>query len=219
MKTLTKAYDIIYHTALDHNFPTAFICPYLDLECDVFHDCLGIEFYYELLEDMKDYANVEAYEEGLTYANGDVVLYYGCYFESICDNNEDEPCSRDCWKSAARFQTDCYNQLWEHLVGYIVHYLAVPAITFSTYPTSARGATRLRDEKLGNEGVSKDGLLTLTNTYKQIAERKLNKLKAWMKRQHDCGACDFSNVAFIQSCSQNCQQPIPTTGRTWFLKY
>ena len=97
------------------------IQPYLVLEENALaRECLGIEFYAELLADKVVYA-APFYSSQTAYIIGDVVQYDGWIYECIQDSTNNIPTNALFWQTAPLFASTCFNSLWNE--GFLSYFI------------------------------------------------------------------------------------------------
>ena len=223
MQTIITPGEVIRHSPESSKYPPQkvekFIFP---IEEELARNCLGFDFYEALIGDLKDWSGIKVWVSGATYAEGDLVNYYGLIIESKVADNINNPCEDtegQYWALAVKFNTECFEDLYTR---YLRDYLAFTAmqssLEYTTYPASAKGVQEWASESngSGSRSASRQTFVARKNKALNDAARILANMKAWMARQHESGACDFSGVLFIQQCTGTCNAPRQT--RKFFFR-
>ena len=131
------------------------------VETTMARECLGKEFYADLVNDLNDYSSVAAWTNGVTYLVGQSVVYKGVYYTAIATTTA-EPSLKSDWDLAEKFQSQCYNDLWCETLG---RYLALLVVENSIPPIStpltASGTVKKKGE--GFDAANEASVLRLQN--------------------------------------------------------
>lgn len=216
MKTIITPYEVVSNSPVKESFPTKYICDQIYIvEYNLFQECLGLDLYNALLDDIKPIAGIPEYDIQTTYSEDDEVIYEGCVFVSLSDNNTADPANINYWKVADKFNTECFQTLWDlHLKQLLAFSIILPAVSYATYQAGGSGLMEIINE---NEK---------TASYKVFDsfERKLNSDVAIRKKSIINYIVDNSNKncfedykLFKDSCKINCD--ISGGRRRIFFKY
>ena len=178
-------------------------------------ECLGFDFYDLLIADLKDWSNIKAWVSGTSYATGDLVNYYGLIIESKVDSNNNNPCEDTggtYWMLADKFNTACYQTLWENYMrDYLAFSVMATSLDHTTYPVSAKGAQEWAQEGSGSgsKSASYQVFVGRKNKLLNDAADILENMKSWVLREHNDAdsSCDFSEVLFVKQCIGACNTP------------
>lgn len=205
MKTLITAWEVIKKSpASDKTAPTNVINHIALEEVSFARECLGVDLYNALLDDVCEYDCLEEWSSLSTYAEGAFVTYYGSILESQVDNNILNPCEDcDSWKEAPKFKSACYEELWNnHLGFYLAFRIMKTALVFSTYQTSSSGVQETFSEDKGIKSASKGTFGVVVSAYDAGIQKHLDNLKFYVECNKTCGS--FSTALFLQNCGDVC---------------
>lgn len=121
-KRLMTPFLVIKYSGLYLTFP---LCDFsiIDLyEEYEMRECLGEDFYKDMLDDLFDYSDTEEYDVQQDYIIGDTVFFDGQAFKAIAASQGIEPLNTDYWELGKKFNSDCYEHFF---CNYLVYYLAL----------------------------------------------------------------------------------------------
>lgn len=189
---LITAWEVVQFSPVKRDYPTAFICNSIKhKELKIFRDCLGNDLYELMIADLIPYDTYEEYETDKIYDEGEVVLLDTCLFKSKIDNNTSNPTGSDTWELAKKFESDCYNELWEcYLRQYLAFMVIYSTINYATTQAGAKGIMKFADGVSGEASVHHKALFTYEQNFKRAllddANDILENMKAFMKDNPDC---------------------------------
>ncbi len=187
--SLITAFEVVKFAPVRFDFPTANICDFIsDVELDLFDDkCLLIETREKLEADLITYTNVPTYDGNNTYALDDQVLLDGCIFISLANDNTASPIDSDAWTLAPKFETACYNTLWDKfLKRYLAFNITATVMAYSTYQAGSKGLTKFALDNTGVQTVNQKEFFEWKTTIIYDSERILRNMRNWMKDNTVC---------------------------------
>jgi hypothetical protein len=226
-QTLISAWEVVKYSPESNKFPTAYVEPHIyHKEQQVAREYLGLDFWDLLLADKVDYGLVENWDDTTTYASGDYVDYYGTVLESIQDDNTVDPVNdlaNDYWIEAPKFETACYQSLWEvgGLRDFLAFFIIVEAFQSTTNPAGGKGLTEWIDDGGQRDGAGSRSASASTqqnriNGIRGQAEVRQKNMQIWMIRQHEAETCLFTDALPIASCYI---KPVQQPRRIAYRKY
>lgn len=99
--------EIIKFTGLDASFN---LCDQSLIDRVIlkeFYDCIGIDFYKEIMKGLQTYEDVKGFNTDETYNVDDVVSYNGVLYIAIEESTGVIPSSYGCWALAPKFSRQC----------------------------------------------------------------------------------------------------------------
>ena len=208
---LTPWEAVVYGPVLKE-FPTAYMDPYISrVESKLFRSCLGLDLKTKMIEDMKNYSNLQEWDETASYGEGDIVIFHGCAIISKKNNNTDlpgaDPDPSDpefhAWEPAMKFTEPCFNELWIlYMRDYLAFQTSLKAIRKSTHQAGARGLTEHMDTNTGSRTVSRTSISDWKREVQEDAYDILEDMKHWIIETYKEEACEeFANIPFVKdSC-------------------
>lgn len=223
---LISPYEVINNAPVKRDYPTTYLCTMLDvLEHDLVVSCFGDVFYALLKVDKIDYSTVPEYTDGkipqyingLIYSLGAHVFFDNCLFVSLEDNNMDAP-SMNTWGIAPKFNTPCYNDLWDLLKMYLSLMIINKTLVYTTYQIGAKGVTMFDLDAAGTHTAGKDGLNSVQKNLIQNADLVLANLKVWVIAHKDI-CPTLAIIPFVSDlCGGSCN-PSNRRARRIYFKY
>ena len=202
---IITAGEVILKSHLPETFTTGLICKYLDKwEKLAFNNCLGYDLYNLLVDDLFTPTTVTDWTDTTVLVDGDYyefeeVVYLYTANETI--TGVDMPNCSDNWSIAQKFNTDCYNELWNNgLCDYLANYIHLRVLPFTKktlYPNTSKNSVSSFDNKLYSQDYE--------DIQREVAEC-LELLKCWIEDDNDdtTTTCDWSSVEFLNDDCNNC---------------
>lgn len=140
LKTIMTPNLVILHSGISLNFP---VCDFNVLAMNEEYEmseCLGDDFYQDILDDLVDYSATEEYSPLTPYIIGNTVWFDGEPFEAIAVVDGIEPPNKDYWKPGRRFESYCYEDFFcKYLVYYLAHIILRLRLPFIRTKIEGRG--------------------------------------------------------------------------------
>lgn len=204
-RTLITAWEVVRYSPESDHFPTAYVEPHIyPKEQTLRRTFLGKDFYDALIADQIDYGTPDEWSKSATYASGDYVNYFGATLVSLTGSNTVQPCDDPdnvYWGIPDKFETSCYQSLWElYLRQYLAYYVIAAPLEYTTYPSGGKGVTEWVDDGGGfrdGSGVKSASRQTMSKRLERLnndANEIQQNMVEWMNDQTDDGACDFSDA-------------------------
>jgi hypothetical protein len=210
MATIITAAEVVKYGFVHPDYPVAYVCDHIQRkEQALFRKCyLGTSFYGLLLADLSDYSETPLYSAEATYQIDDSVCYDGNVFISTCADNQVNPGDDPggCWVVAPKFESQCYQNLWETNLRYWLAYeICLTSLDYSTYAIGGEGATKQVSDSTGRVTVNEGEFKQVKRKARTDADEHLENMLAWMVEQTNSGedgGCDFTVVPEVnKSCS------------------
>lgn len=209
MKTIQTAAEIRLHSVVDASYRIEGLCDrILVYEETAFKQCLGLEFYNTLIEDLNNIpSDTEEWDESKDYSIDNYVVYHELIYISIISNNKNKvPGVDESWSLIRKFKTNCYNELYDrYLKVYLSNYAVHNDLTFNTAQFGNKGIVITKSDKSGQERVSLELMYQWRRDAKKLYDDTLELIKIWIEKNKS--SCNFSKVAFLnndcdsESCS------------------
>lgn len=199
---LLTPYEVVKYSPVRRDYPTAYICQMLeDVELKLMNDCFGYDFYMAMIDNLIIYSNVPKYVNGTTYQLDDKVLLDGCIFISIVNSNNDNPIQSDKWGLADKFETECYNELWQRLKKYLAMQVIYYTMNYTTYQNGAKGTVKFTEDNSGIKTVDREEMVLSKKSFLNDSLMILDNLKYWViTKKEECPI--FKSISFVRaSCS------------------
>lgn len=207
--TLITPYEVIKYGPVADTFPTKYVCDQIYVEESLlFHECLGEDLYEAMLADMNSMSGIDDYDIQKTYSIDDEVIYEGCVFVSLTDENNADPDNMNYWKVRDKFKNECFQTLWDNILGQLIAFsVSLASVRYATYQAGGHGIMEMIDDNAGSRTVhykAFDGFERKLES--DIVARKRIATRA-ITTNKDC----FSNYALYQkTCEKECE---PARGR------
>lgn len=222
MITLITAWEVVKFGPVQKEYPTSDICNHIKrIEHKSFLKCfLGKDFYDDLISDLKDTSTCEAFNIDSTYALDDLILYEGCVLQSTIDNNTTHPDESDSdWKIADKFNTACYQELWECHLRYWLSLLIIhDTIRYTTHKAGAKGVVKVLTDDFVS--VNEKELYSFKKEVRLDAEDELQLMYDYMLSIAKTDGTKFMNVQKIASVcgEETCLPPRKTRRRRIYIR-
>lgn len=216
--SLITPYEVLqYSPAKGSTYPTVQFCELIpQIEQELARDCLGLEFYDYLVENLAEVpAGVLEYDPGQTYAIDDKVIRNGCLFVSLVNSNNSDPLKETGdWEAFPRFTVEAVNDFWR---AYLRRLLALKvymsSLIYSAWQPGAGGITVAAGDRDGFRAVNKGELGDVKRGVISEIERVTTNMLAWLRENgEDAGF----PTAFV--CKNLCQTQ-GKVSRRWAWKY
>jgi len=173
MMGIWTAKEVIRFTPVEDNFPTAMVNKVLDLnERGMFIDFLGLDFYDILVADLSDHAAATDFDNTVTYAVDQKVIYLDIVYISLENSNGDVPKNSSKWAEATKFDTEEYQNLWvDSLRIYGAFEIMNPSRILSTYKTDSGGSYEKFNEDAGRRTASGHAMKMIHQTNGTLQNR------------------------------------------------
>lgn len=139
-KTLMTPSLVIQYSGVSLSFP---VCDFNTLAMNEeyeMEECLGGDFYQDMLDDLVDYSNTEEYSPLESYIIGNTVFFDGVAYEAIAVVEGIEPPNKDYWQLGRRFGSDCYEDFFcRYLAYYLAHIILRLRLPFIRTRIEGRG--------------------------------------------------------------------------------
>ena len=226
METLVSSFEVIKYSFAKKEYSTDAICNLIKtVEKNVFNKCLGDEFYDYLLSNVNTFDAATLWSKKKTYGKDDLVIFCGCIFESVIDENNDDPSDSTNWIQPVKFNDMCLRKLWEcYLREIICQSVYSESLVFETIQGTAKGLISLDTDNTGVKSASVQMIRLTQEKITSIVENAIDGMIKWIKEQHhqwECTkddpdplkrkGCDFSLVKFISDKCKECT--IDTKGK------
>lgn len=206
--SLITAFEVVKYSPVRFDYPTATICTAIkNKETTLFRQCLGLEFYDILLDDVINYDcaslytnatcgdgieyvegqvchdTIAQYDDTMCYQDGDLVLHDGTIFESLVDGNNDPIISAK-WRIAPKFENAHYQELWDSYLKYYLAYMIIyTTISYSTFQAGSMGLVNIKNyTEQGQSTVDTKALWNWKANIKQDAIDYLDNMKVYIAR-------------------------------------
>ena len=147
-RTLITGLEVVNHAPTSYRDEALAKCPYIHIvEEALFHECLGIALYNDMLSDIVDYSSVGAFREQQPYTVGSNVIVNGIIYTCIQATTSQTVANSNFWQVAIKFNNPAYQELWTRYLAMLIatnvqiHTLATQAVS-----VSAAGVTRSKSE-------------------------------------------------------------------------
>lgn len=164
------------------------ICELIFLEQDIICRCFGMDFYRKLVADKK-VTEADEWQDRI-YKKGVVVYWHGYYFESIVDRNRSEPYNEECWVKVDKFNSECFNQIWDKLRVWLANEIAIHSIPFLGHRIGDNGIQSNVDTQTSTRRADAGDEYIVTKSYEEINARRLDVLGKYMEES----TCAFPEV-------------------------
>jgi len=206
--TLINDREVVTLGGLNKDFPTCSVTDIWHIEQSVKYDCLGEEFYIELLGDKKDYSKeANEWDASEKYLEGDVVIYQGVYYIAIASNSATLPTNTTYWDLAPKFNNAYYNELWQFLGRYIASKVARMTIQPVVTPITGQGAIKREGETFSPAGFKDiNSFYAWLDAMATAALRNMDKYLDSKKDETDAFdlLLDFRGLSGCNSSSGDC---------------
>ena len=158
----------------------------------LFRVWLGMDFYAEMLADVKDYSARPSFVEGNLYTTGFIVEYNGKYFNCISDTSGTQfPSNAAFWEPAVKFENSNFEFLWNRYLKTVVAW----SIFHSGVVYEAIRVTELGVQRYGENETFKNRPATARelSAFKQEIGGDLNRFLQNMHRYLVDNAATFPN--------------------------
>lgn len=216
MNTIISAYEVVRNAPVKESFPTKYVCDHIYVnEFSLFEDCLGLDLYNALIADLKSISNIDEYDIQNTYNEGDEVVYDGCVFVSLNDNNTADPGNINYWKVRDKFNSECFQNLWDyHLKQLLSFAIILPAIGYATYQAGGNGLMEIINDNEKTVGYKAyDNFERKLNSDISIRKKAIVNYILNSKNKN----CFEEFNLFKDSCKSNCD--ISAARRRLSFKY
>ena len=217
METLISSYEVVKYSFAEREYSTQHICNLIKhVEKSVFSNCLGDDFYDMLISNSTKYDKAELWSKKKTYSQGDIVIYCGCFFESLINSNNEIPETEN-WFEPVKFENSCYQKLWECFLREILaQSIYKESIPFETMKGSAKGLMVFAPDDTGATTASMTNIRFVMDRITKLVDESTNLMVKWINSQHElweCGqnqipkveqGCNFSMVKFIKDKCNPC---------------
>lgn len=200
---LITNYDIKTHSLVFNRYisdcSVQTICAFEEL---LFLDCIGVDFYNELKNDVIDYSGAQLFSDEVNYSTGDVVIYKDVLYVSKVDNNDSNINDKEKWDFAPKFNSDCFNTVW---CRYLVYILSA----YSAIKTLQQKVVMVTDKGIVRENGSQFDKATLTEIDHQIRglnsilNEYINSFKYYAMNYNDNGC--FDTTLFLSNHCEVCK--------------
>lgn len=204
--SLITEWEVIKSVTVKDDFPTGNITKVKDLiEEQMFCDWLGSDFYDVLKEDLADHSDAVAWNATVTYTTGIKVIYEGCVFVSLEDNNQDSPVNSSKWAEAEKFKTDEYNLLWPKLKTYLAYQIIGPANIATTWETDSGGTREVFNEDSGRKTPSQRVFQKVDQNFDSLGSAAQSSLIRFIEKavKEESRKVYYDKVDFL-----NCHNPM-----------
>lgn len=154
LKTLLQPSDIVKFTIVSPHFPTCDLRTLYGIEFFEGLNCLGKEFYQQLLGDLNDYSAVLPYSNTQTYNTDDLVAYKGVIYVALVDALTGViPTTVEKWDTAPRFATQCFEDLFCLFLGEYLSWVVIRnRLPFVATKITAEGVVKVMGENFAAAG-------------------------------------------------------------------
>jgi hypothetical protein len=200
-KVLITPWEVVRYGPVQKEYPTGYGAKHIPTkERKLFRDCLGKSLYKLMMDDVKDFTNVAEWDSKATYQEGDQVLFHGCVIESNIANNTDLPGKSSSWEPAKKFESECFNDLWElHLREYLAFEVIYTSIRYATHTASAKGLVEHFDTETGTKTVGTKALIDFKRELKDDALDRLEDMRDYIIEAYNENECTvFECVPFVK---------------------
>lgn len=205
---MITAGEVVKYSPESSKFPPGAVQPHIFRKERAFvRAFLGNDFYQLLLADLTDVSAMQAWSPNKSYSTGDVVDYFGMTLESLADANTVNPCEDTdgaSWASVQKFQSACYQSLWEQgMREHLAYTIMAASIDHTTFPAGARGLVEWVDDASGSRSASNFAFVARKNKLLADASEALENLKEYIYREHTDteSTCDFSELLWLKGCT------------------
>lgn len=184
LSTLITGEEVRRFSPARFDSPTGNFC--IDIknrEIKLFRECLGLEFYADMLDDVVEYHNVPVYSDTEVYNTDDLMLFDGMIFVSLVDNNTFSPEDDTKWAIAPKFYTAKYQYIWDNYLRYYLAYMVLySTINYSTFQPGSMGLVFIKNyTEQGQSTAGMDALWNFKANLKNDAIDILENLKVYIK--------------------------------------
>lgn len=146
-QTLITPSEVVKYSGLGVSFP---ICDFKMIAMNEkfeMRQCLGKQFYRDMLADLADYSDVEEWSPLTSYIVGNLVVFDGTVYEAIDTSEGIEPLNADFWTLADKFESDCYNEFFCEYLGFYLAYIMLRIrLPFIWTKIEGRGIIQFNDQ-------------------------------------------------------------------------
>jgi len=159
-----------------------------EAENTIFTQCLGLDLYEDLKDDVVDYSSADVWA-AVTYNLDDIVIYDGLYYKATATTTEEPTYNEVDWVLADKFNTELYNTLWCYGLGKLlalnVAYSIIPLLSLHI---SDNGLVK----KVGvdfEHASQREGQTYLEYLRERISDLK-DLMDTWIRANNDGGEFD-----------------------------
>lgn len=204
-KTLLSRFEIVKYSGLAKEFPACDFGDVFQIEYNEFCECLGVDFYKDLLKHCVDYSeNCEEYDHEKDYPIGAVVTWRGCYKISVKETKGNSPDTKGCWELAPKFDKECLNKFWcKFLAPYLAWVALRHQLPFIANQIKADGVLEMFGFGARFKTVEEDRIHMVMKAIAARVELAFKNMKKYAQTNNGSGC--FNKVKFIGvSCCKTC---------------
>lgn len=204
IRTIQTASEIRRHSVVDATYRIEGLCDrILIYEETALKDCLGLEFYEALLNDLNAIqSDVYDYDEEKNYIPNDYCIYEDVIYKCINNSVGSIPKNNSDWEIAPKFNNPVYQDLYDrYLKIYLANYAIHEDIVFSAIPATNKGLMESEKDSSGSKSVSLEKLYLWRRNAKRLSVDILELIKLFIKKNKD----KFKMIAFLQECDGDCE--------------
>ena len=218
MSTLITPYEVIKYAPVAESFPTKYVCDQIFVtEAELFMECIGNDLYESMLADVKTASGIDDYNIQTTYSEGNEVVYEGCVFVSLVDDNNLDPENINGWKVRDKFNSECFQTLWDHYLKQLLAFAVIlKGVRYATFQAGGHGIMEMVDDQAGARTAhykAFDGFERKLDSDIALRKKLITKYLTNQANKNCFGDYDI----YKDSCSVNCD--IRPTKRRIYLKY
>lgn len=211
---LLTPFEVLLYSPAGLGYPTAQFCDLIpQIEEAFFEECLGAEFRGWMVESIRELPeNVEAWQGNVVYQTGDFAIWQGCIFESLEDDNEDEP-SEVSWQAFERFENAAAQQLWAKYLRRVLAFKVYRAsLTYTVYRGGNGGLLVNTGDGTGFRSLNKQELADLKNQLEADIELTNRNMMNWLLKNYKELEIPYSSPI---GCDENGCIPKRRNVRRW----
>ena len=167
------------------------------VEYDCFNTCFGLDFRKQMIDDRIIYDDLQDFQEGSSYNDGDYVMHMNTIYVSKEDNNYDN-LNSDKWEVGKMFNNDKFNGLWETGLGiYLSTKVIIQAYPHIAYKMDGKGVGKIYEDS-GFRTVDKPEYYMIIKSMEHTANLALKSAKLFYNTNfaivnNDCNVKDNCN--------------------------
>lgn len=192
MRTIQTAFEVKQFSPADESYNTKIICNNLyRAEYSFFVRWFNSEFYQTLIDDLIVVPATDAWNSSTVYVEDAYTWYCGRLWQSAIPNNEDVPGETENWTPVPKFNTECYENLYNyHLASCLAHNTFLTTIGYSTMQAGAHGVMK-QGSASNAVPLSGEEFSYYLSKVKSDTQIYTKNMLIWMESQIDCNFEDL----------------------------
>ena len=203
-KTLLSQSEIVKYTVLAKEFPRCDFGELFQAEYVEFCDCLGIDFYKQLLRSCVDYSKIcEKYDPNKEYQIGDKVVWKGTYLSAVKVTKNNNPDTKGCWELCPKFEDPCLEKFWcKFLAPYLSWVILRQQLPFIANQIKADGVLEMFGFGARFKTVEEDRIHMVNKAIAARVEQAFKALKKYAQTENKgcLNKLKFLGISCCKSC-------------------